>query len=341
MRAVILFFLLSQVSVAQTTLPSFQSSHLQEVWIDHNLTGSPEQFSIEEFNYNRDSARLFKSEISRHYHYQYGKLQKIEFRKNGQPIKTYSYDKFGRIIEQVRTDEFETIPKITYTYNDEDLTAEEQVYRITGTIHSRTLLRYNHRNQVISKEEYRGLEQLNRYWLYSYNVKGDLVEEEYYDLVSGMTASIDIDEIPKPTNHKAITYAYDNDGLKLQKQTTKDDILVSSSDFRYFPDSLVSETTYFQTNGWPSEKHIEVRHDSARVLVKGYYNTDDTTSYRSRFKEIYVNGDLIEYESRTLRGTFVDRYATFYEYDHQGNWIKKTTYSNGITLKVEERRIRY
>lgn len=341
MRAVILFFLLSQVSVAQTTLPSFESSHLQEVWVDRALAGNPEQFTVEEFNYNRDSARLYKSEISRHYYYQNGKLLKVEFKKSGTPIKTYSYDKHGRIVEQLRSDDFETIPRISYTYNDDNLTAEELVYRITGTVHSRTLLRYNDQQRVISKEEYRGMDKLNRYWLYSYNEAGDLIEEEYYDLISGITASINPNNVPEPTNNTSITYEYDNQGQKLQKRTQKDEILISTSEFGYFPDSLVLETTYFQTNGWPSEKHVEVRHDSARILVKGYYNTDDTTSYRSRFKEIYVDGDLIEYESRTLRGTFVDRYATFYEYDHLGNWIKKTTYSNGVTLKVEERRIRY
>ena len=340
MRAVILFFLLSPVCWAQTVLPSFESTYMQEIWVDQQLRGNPEEFTIEEFNYNRDSARLYKSEITRFYAYEYGRLKRIEFRKNGKPIKTYSYDRNGRIIGQLRSDEFETIPRIIYAYNDEDLISEELVFRITGTVHSRTLLRYNAKNQVIAKEEYRGMERLNRYWLYTYNENNDLISEEYYDLASSITASTTNDG-PAPTTLTEMEYSYDESGKLNEKRTMQNQLLLSSVDYRQFSDSVVTETMYFQSNGIPSEKHVEVKHDSARVLVKGYYNSDDTTSYRSRFKEIYVDGDLIEYESRTLRGTFVDRYATFYEYDHQGNWIKKTTYSNGVTLKVEERRIRY
>jgi len=341
MRAVIPFFLLSQLCLAQTILPSFESSHLQEIWVDENLKGNPEEFSVEEYNYNRDSAKLYKSEITRHYYYQNGRLQKIEFRKKGNPIKTYTYDKNSRIIEQLRSDEFESIPRITYSYNDNELTAEEVVYRITGTVHSKTLLRFNDHGQMISREEYRGMDKLNRYWLYSYNAQDDLIEEEYFDLAASLTASANPTDMAQPSIHTEMVYEYTPEGEQRLKKTIKDDLLLSTAEFRHFPDSLVSETIFYQTNGWPSEKHVEVKHDSARVLVKGYYNSGDTTSYRSRFKEIYVDGDLIEYESRTLRGTFVDRYATFYEYDHFGNWIKKTTYSNGVTLKVEQRRIRY
>ncbi|WP_305982549.1 hypothetical protein [Roseivirga thermotolerans] len=323
-------------------LPSFESSHLQEIWIDTQLKGQPQEFSIEEYNYNRDSARLYKSPISKQYFYELGRLRKVVFKKTGSPIKTYLYDTHGRIIEQLRTDSFESIPRITYTYNDEDLIAEEVVYRVTGTVHSKTILRFNDRLQLISKEEYRGTQQLNRYWLYAYNSQNDLVSDEYYDIVSntGVSANTKPEE-PKPNLRTEILYTYDTRGLRTTAKTLKNELLHSVSHTRHFPDSLVNETVYYQASGWPSEKLVEIQHDSARVVIKGYYNTEDTTSYRARFREIYVYNDLVEYESRTLKGTFVDRYATFYEYDHLGNWIKKTTYSNGVVLKVEERRIRY
>lgn len=340
MRLLLPLFFLAQISLAQSILPAFESSLLQEVWIDQDLKGLPEKFTVEEYNYNPDSARLFKSEITRVYFYEFGKLRRVEFLKSGTPIKTYSYDAYGRITEQTRTDKFESIPKITYTYNDDQLTAEETVYRITGTVHSKTVLRFNDKQQLISKEEYRGTDKLNRYWLYSYNNQNDLISDEYFDVANGLTTSSDNGTTAGPSISTQKKYEYD-EGLKTSEKTLEENTLISSTQYRYFTDSVIKETVFFQANGSPTEKHVEVKHDSARIVVKGYFNSDDTTSYRSRFKEIYVDGDLIEYESRTLRGTFIDRYTTFYEYDHKGNWIKKTTYSNGITLKVEERRIRY
>ena len=76
-------------------------------------------------------------------------------------------------------------------------------------------------------------------------------------------------------------------------------------------------------------------------MVRGFFYDGDTTRLRSRFKEVFLYNDLVEYESRTMRGTYVDRYKTFYEYDEIGNWIKKTTYSNGLVIKKEERTIIY
>lgn len=332
MRLWVVFIFLSTTCLGQSVLPSFESSYLTEINVEQTLFGQPKAYSIEVFNYNRDSARLFKSEISSHYYFQNTSLIRVEFQKAGKAIKTYLFDSLGRIQEQLRTDDFESIPRITYSYNEETLTSEEIVYRITGTVHSRIVLRYNDQGLVIAKEEYRGKDQLNRYWLYEYNEQMDLIHETYFDLSS---------RSDEPTNQMEKQYTYDSEARIIEIKTRKDEALESSTEFRYFPDSLIQETLVYQSRELPVERQVEIRHDSARVLVKGYFNTGDTTSYRSRFKEIYIDGDLVEYESRTLRGTFVDRYATFYEYDYRGNWIKKTTYSNGITIKVEERRIRY
>lgn len=340
MRGLMLIFLYAISYPLLAQLPSFDSNHLQSIWVDEQLKGTPSEFSIQEFNYNRDSARLYKSEFTKHYYYTEQQLRKVEFRKDGKPIKTYSFDELGRILEQLRTGDFESIPRITYSYNEEDLFSEELVYRVNGTLHSKTIIRFNDSNQVLAREEYKGNNDLSRYWLYSYDQNDLLNSEEYYDL-SSEVSSTNSTSPKEPTNLSRFEYSYDSNGQVKRKHAFKDEILLLSNTYSNFPDSTVKETVFYQADGWPTEKHVEIKHDSAKVLVKGFYNSNDTTRFRSRFKEVYVDGDLLEYESRTLRGTFVDRYATFYEYDYKGNWIKKTTYSNGITLKVVERKIRY
>jgi YD repeat-containing protein len=340
MRCVMLFFFMAIPCWVWGQLPSFESSHLQNIWVDKSLKGFPEQFSILEYNYDPETARLAKSAITKHYFYSSGKLVKVEFRKGGTPETTYEYDTRGRITEQIRKGDFESIPRIAYNYDDNNLLSEEVIYRLTGTVHSKTRLRYNDKMKLVAKEEFQGSDRLTRYWLYHYNEQDDLVSEEYFDLASTPSSNINYKAV-KPTSRTKLVHEYDTAFRPKQIQTYKNDLLVTSTRFHYAPDSVVKETTYFQSAEWPSEKHVEINNDSARVLIKGFYKTGDTTSFRSRFKEIYVDNDLIEYESRTLRGTYVDRYATFYEYDHKGNWIKKTTYSNGITIKVKERKIRY
>lgn len=335
----LIFLFTSSLHAQEQLLPSFESSFLQEQWIDEELKGATTEFYIEEFNYDEEKAELYKSEMRKYYFYGPNGLNRIEFRKKGEPFRIYRYDQHGRIKEQILTGRFESVPRIVYKYLDKEGLSVETIYRLSGSVHSQITLKFNEELQLISKEEYQGIDQLIRYWLYEYNENGDLIREDYFDLNS-QPDGVDLKKV-ELTSAKKFKHRYQQDSLIKEELSYQNGHLTAKTIHRNYPDSIVQEKLIYDSQEVPTKKQITITHDSATVYIKGFYQSGDTSRYPSRFKEIYVDGDLLEYESRTLKGTFVDRYATFYEFDHHGNWIKKTTYSNGGTVKIEQRRIRY
>jgi len=333
MRYLVAFLLLTTSTVySQQVLPSFDSELIESVWIDKNIRNQPKEFFIKIYEYDKDSARLIKAPITPHYLLANGRLKEIQFKVDKELIKTHFFDNHGRIIEQRRFGFQENMPKVTYEYDDDAHKAIETVYRLGDRIHSKSIVKYNSDFQIIAKEEYRGEDKLNRFWRYQYNDQNDLIADEFYDTFQG---------VDKPTDSLHIQYQYDDQKRKISSHNYRTNQLESRTDYVYYPDSLVKQTTFFRFDGMANERHLEIKKDSLRVMVRGFFKNGDTVNYRSRFKEIYLYDDLVEYESRTLRGTYVDRYTTFYEYDEMSNWINKTTYSNGVVIKKEERTILY
>ncbi len=342
MRCFIAFLALTLTTKlsSQNILPSFDSELIERIWIDSELKHQPSEFYIRKYEYDKDQVKLLRKETTLHYFLVDGILQEVQFRKGSDTIKSHHYDRHGRIVEQRRYAFEENMPKITYQYNDSDRISVETVYKLGDRIHSKTIIKYNELNQVISKEEYRGRNRLKRFWKYAYNQYHDLVANHFYD-IPGSPPKNQNEYYTEPTDSTYFKYHYDSKDRKIARYDYQENTLKSKSNYAYYPDSVLKQTTYYRFDGKPNERHMQIEKDSLKVVIKGFFFSGDTTKFRSRFKETYLYGDLIEYESRTLRGTYVDRYTTFYEYDEMGNWIKKTTYSNGLVTKKEERIIRY
>lgn len=339
MRCVIAFLLLSKTLVAQDLLPGFDSELIENVWIDPDLKGDPIEYVIKSHTFDKDQSRLVRSDIKLHYYLEAGQVRLVEFKRKGKVIKAHQFDRFGRITQQKRYDDRDNISRILYDYDEKLRQTSETVIKPGGQVYSKNLLRYNENYQLIAKEEYLGDSRLNRLWKYGYNKHQDLVSDEYYDVPDGMDQK-ELNSRPV-SNSMRFKHTYDELQRKISSHNYTNQALVSKSTFEYYPDSAVSVTTFFRFDGLPNEQHLNIEMDSLKVLVKGFFFNGDTTKFRSRFREVYLYDDLIEYESRTIRGTYVDRYATFYEYDEMGNWIKKTTYSNGVVVKLQERTIEY
>lgn len=338
MRCFLGFFLFISLGLqGQHRLPNFDSELLEEVLIDSAIKNSPSQYFIKTYEYNKDSAQLLLDDLVLHYYLEDGKLKQIEFIANRDTLKTHNYDKFGRVIGQRRFGFGEKMPRITYTYDDQQQLASETVYRIGDRVHSKKILKFNSQNKITSKEEYRGKNQLTRFWIYRYNEQGDMVSDQYFSAAQGSKNSEGI----SPIDSTHFAYDYDDQNRILKSLQYTENHLTTENQFSYFPDSVVQKETFYKRNGQPNEQHVRIEKDSLRIVVRGFFYDGDTTRLRSRFKEVYLYNDLIEYESRTIRGTYVDRYKTYYEYDEIGNWIKKTTYSKGIIIKKEERTIVY
>lgn len=331
------FLFISTGLLGQNRLPNFDSELLEEVAIDSTIKNAPSQYYIKTYEYNKDSAQLLLDDIVLHYYLQDGKLKQIQFIENRDTLKSHSYDNYGRITAQNRFGFGENMPRIAYSYDDNKRLASETIYRIGDRVHSKKVLKFNEQNQVTSKEEYRGGNQLTRFWIYNYNTKGDLISDQYFSAGQGSKNGKDL----SPIDSTHFTYHYDSENRVAKRSQYAGNRLSTEKQFSYFPDSTVQKETFYKLNGQPNEQHVRIEKDSLKVVVRGFFYDGDTTRLRSRFKEVFLYNDLVEYESRTMRGTYVDRYKTFYEYDEIGNWIKKITYSNGLVIKKEERTIIY
>jgi len=334
------FFLFISIGLqGQQRLPAFTSELLEAVEFDPALKNSPSKYFIKKYTYDKASGKLQPDDVVLHYYYQEGLLDHVEFVNEKDTLKAHYYDQYGRTISQERFGFKENITRIAYSYDDALRLATETVFRIGDRIHSKAILKFNNQNRLTSKEEYRGAKQLSKYWIYTYNQYNDLVSDQYFN-ASG-----------RSNDNKSITYAlvdstyfkhtYDSENRRKRTLKYHDNHLDSDTQLSYFKDSTIKKETFYAFNGNSNEQHVQIEKDSLKIVIRGFFYDGDTTRIRSRFKEVFLYDDLVTYEKRTLSGTYVDRYKTYYEYDEIGNWIKKTTYSNGLIVKKEERIIIY
>ena len=256
--------------------------------------------------------------------------EQVEFFLNEDKFLTVSYDKHGRVITHER--ENHITPIINYIYDEAERTSTEVKLRANGSTHSKTICQYDAQFHLISKKELKGEDELLRYWSYDYDEKGNIQTESYAGLKLGDSNMI------LETIYENF---YNEKSLLKRVDVTNRSVIQSKTNYRYYPDSTTIRTIKYEQDGTPAQLEFELKSDSLRVHISGFFEQGDTTKFRSRFREIYLFDDLIEYESRTLSGTFVERFATFYEYDDMGNWIKKITYNNGVPLREEIRKINY
>ncbi|OEK04328.1 hypothetical protein [Roseivirga misakiensis] len=340
MRWLIGFMLFSSFSLyGQSRLPHFHSELLEAVEIDTLLKNSPSEYYIQKYEYQKSSGELVADNVILHYFFKGNSLDHIDFVKDKEVLKSNAYDQYGRITRQERFDPKEKVKKLEYAYNDEKRIATETVYRYAEQIHSRNVVQYNDHYQVTSKEEYRGVDRLSKFWVYKYNDHYDLVSDQYFDASSQSRNGRSNKYIPVDSTY----FIHQYDGFERKTKTSKyhENQLASETIYSYFQDSTVQQETFYNFNGKTSEQHVRIAHDSLKMIVRGFFYNGDTSKVRSRFKEVFLYDDLVEYEKRTSSGTYVDRFKTYYEYDELGNWIQKITYSNGLVIRKEERTIIY
>lgn len=327
------FFIPLSTLAFQRVLPSFPSDLLDEEILVGEVKGNPQTILEENYAINEKTASMEFQATAKTYNYENGHLVSVLFTKNEEDYLKYSFDSQGRIKSQERYDPESIISKVEYEYNAAEGKAKEVVYRNTGTIHSERIVTYDKNNLMIKREEYSGTGQLERYWTYTYDDKGQLSKENYYDREKG-----GLDQVNEVKSYQS---EYNENGALEEVATYVADQLMVLEEYYHDQDSTSRQKTIYLQNGVPSERQVTMEKDSLQVVINGFYSHNDTSRFSSRFREIYIDGDRIEYESRTLSGTEVNRYATFYEYDSQGNWIKKTIYTNGVPSHIVQRFIRY
>jgi len=324
---IVLAFIVSSICEARQ-LPSFPSDQIEKIDLDSTLEGSPARIELSFRNYEKAKSKLVDDDLVLKITLIGGKYQQIEFFNQGKKFLTHQYDQYGRIIDQERVNG--VIPFTKYTYDEETKTSTEANFRASGQVHSKVIINYNEDFNPIMKAEYKGETQLIHYWTFTYDSFGEVTRKSYFDKEGQSIEQIDY------------INSYSGDSVQERSiEEFKNQSLVQRTELKSNADSVTRKTIMYEQNGFPRELNYSLEKDSLRVSINGFYEQGDSSKLRSRFREIYIYEDLIEYEARTISGTKVKRYATFYKYDSNDNWIKKITYENGIAIREEIRKIVY
>lgn len=319
------FFL--QLNAQEHQTDFFPIDDISRSIIETKLVGNPLSFTIRTQELLKDSANLTLSPIIENYTVIDTHVSKITFSKSNQVFKTIEFDSLLRIISYFDLSDEADTPWVHYVYDDIENTKTEIKLRRDSSVYSKTILAFNDQNKLILKKEFYGEDKIKSVREIIYNPSNHPIKDIYYE---NRTESINLYD-----------YQYDSLGRLEKQKRFNNDKLASRTLYEYRQDSIVSQRMDYGFNEMPKSQFLLIEKDSMRVEVNGYFSSIDTTEYRSSFKQIFVGEDLLEYESRTVRGTFVDRYKTFYEYDNRGNWIRKTTYLNNKLIKVQNRLFRY
>tara|TARA_R110001599_G_scaffold341328_1_gene562313 strand:- start:14013 stop:15023 length:1011 start_codon:yes stop_codon:yes gene_type:complete len=323
----LLFLGLIGFAEAQEQAVDFFPKELSKNLITLPTEGNPRSYTIQTQEFAEKASQISLSEVIQEYLLKNNRVYQVNLKTRKSPLVSYTFDSLSRITAIEDYTGTAPTPWIFYEYNDHDRTKTELKLRTDSTIYTKIVLTFNENNLLISRKEFFGESDLTSEKHFVYNDQGDVKTE--------------ISKGNQEESTSLYEYQYDSKGVKSMRKKFNNEKLENRIEYQYFPDSSVQILTEYGFNKRPKSQNLTVLQDSLRVKITGYFSSIDTTQYRSSFKELYVGEDLLEYESRTINGVFVNRFKTFYEYDAHGNWIKRMTYENNKLIKVENRLFRY
>lgn len=188
---------------------------------------------------------------------------------------------------------------------------------------------------------------------YTNNLKEKKITQAFFDKENNPTItktvslddkgrSIELVEYTKEGKlDRSYVYSYDDKGNNNTLTGKKADGQISSKYTWNFDDKNQKTDQKLETPGY-ANSYISWRYDTkGNQTDEAWYDGKKQMTFR--FERVYDDkGNKIE-ESKYKNGdAFLDKVAWKYEYDKQGNWIKRTQYTNaGEDFQIEERTIVY
>jgi len=220
---------------------------------------------------------------------------------------------------------------------------------LTGNGNSKLI--FNENGSMLECKIYKIDGSLHYKVIYSYDKKGYLMEENLYDSIG------EVKYKSKLKNH-TIKNPYLSE--LVETYDSKGKLIITEE--REFDDSgniIESRTTYIETDGDKNSRISKMEYNSNKNLIREEkisvdrvieysYNEKDllksVAMYDSNMRikdygykryEYNDNGDIVEIE------TSINKKNYQYDYDENGNWIKRIQFDKGIPSFLTEREIEY
>lgn len=271
---------------------------------------------------------------------------------NIKSVKETSFEaveRFGEITKGKRVGEVFGKRDYYILYNKEGNMLEDNRYKSNGKLSYKSTFEYNDNGKIIGVNDYNSNEVLTEKQIYSYDNKGYLVENNTYASDGSLKSKT--------------KYKYDYKGNIIEKDVYDSSGDETSRETYKFDDkgNQIEEYSYYCELKWISEyddkgNRIRVNcHDSNGKKVRKWIfiydlignkieeidsDSDGNRTVNTTYK--YDNNrNIIEVYSinpiASLKGT--DSYI--YEYDNQGNWVKRIDSYNGFVKYIIIREIMY
>jgi YD repeat-containing protein len=333
-------------------------------WQRDQLVGSVRSIQIESAEANMVDGKLVESKRWPHQRVSYNErgqeVERVNFKKDGsiEDRAVIRYDSEGRIIGygDAKTDRnhatFEYDSKgnrtevrgydgdvlqtrETYTYDDKGQKIAQSRFADSGAYHERLTYAYNPAGQLTEMAAYYS-EVLNQRHLKTYDGRGKLLKEVSLNYQF-------------PEQNSTVEYVYDKSG-RVTEGRVDTEILWSKVQTRYDAKGRVAQhetfMEYKKTNVRQSHapepgKEVFRYSDRDQVLEEAFYAPDGRLTRKtvSTYNEV---GNLVE-QLYVRKGS--DDLKVSYEYDLQGNWVKKmqpnTDHTGRKYIYIQHRAITY
>ncbi|MBI4945653.1 MAG: hypothetical protein HY840_04545 [Bacteroidetes bacterium] len=222
---------------------------------------------------------------------------------------TYEYDDKGNVLEVKNFGSNGSVgSSYTHQYNDQGMLTKTIAYN-QGYLWITETLQYDSKGNITEDISNYADGSLKSKQLYKYDAKGNLIEENEY-------SPSDSNLFPKGTSCCNVhRYAYDDKGHKTEETD-------------YDSNGDLAGVNKFDSKGNRIELHIYMKFDNKNSGSNSVYKYDDM-------------GSIIEEQTDWTDGTFHSRNKYTYDYDKQGNWVKKIEFENDVPKYITVRDITY
>ena len=215
---------------------------------------------------------------------------------------TTEYDNKGNLIESNEYAKGKLKERHTYKYDDKGHQSEDNLFGADGRMKWKETFNYDTKGNLVEVTDYKRNGGFDARFVYGYDVKGNQIEEKEYTSESSL-------------KHKRILTKYDTAG------------------------NITEVNQFNETGHFSSQCKMDKR---GNHLIDITYNPDGTL--REKVLQSYKyddNGNEIEQVRYYADGRVAEKKEFKYDYDRRGNWTKKTTYQNGVAIRITERQIEY
>jgi len=239
--------------------------------------------------------------------------------------------------------------KVIHTFNEMGFYQEVTFFMQGQKISTKRILEYNHQWKLITQKEYNGVDSLpvslNEY---KYDETGELVEQTYYEeneftsktvYEFNQEEGIKIGRVYNPKgNVSSVFISQYNDQNDLIHESKLNRDAESLTYKKYNKYNKAGDLTAIETyspvgnNFSISKLNKEGKEVELLKYQEGLITSSCSYSYDDKGNQIDINCNI--YEDKVKRSV---RSTMKYDFDKEGNWIKKVTYQEGIVAYLVER----